>query len=56
MLCEAHTKQKVTSGTVEEERSKAAGKKALGEAEGVASASFAAKMEERERKKRKERV
>lgn len=42
---EAYTKQKVTSGTIEVERSKAVGKKALGEAEGVASASFAAKRE-----------
>ena len=38
-----YTKHKVTSGTIDVERGKAVGKKALGEAEGVASASFAAK-------------
>ena len=48
--CEAYTEWKVTSGTIEVERSKVVGKKALGEIEGVASASFAAKRErERER-------
>ena len=38
-------KQKVAAGTIEVERSNAVGMKSLGEAEGVASASFAAKSE-----------